>query len=533
MNLKIKMSSEKKMYMFFYFFIFGISCFILKDGIINAEDRCYEFFYNGIKAYKPFFYGSWQMHLENLLMFFTPHSLELNIVDWSNSFGVIFQSLCITTIIATVGKFGQLNNKLKAQTIIPVMFIAFCSFFLMFCQYNDPLLKTKIFELFIFLSFFRFFVATCLLVIFFYNLYKLFLNKKTSLIFTMICAFFLGCAGEYMVGISLTTVTLAILFKLFFEKKAIKDLKNYIYIFLTICIGYTILFFTEGYQYFISIYSEGYHFSLSNVISDIPNFFKMYYERMFVNYWHVYAILIGLFTLSYEKNKQNLAKNVFPLFIVAGTLTFSATLIVLGKNSYFGNYWLDYRDFYTIYSVLYTVCISIAIYNFISDFSWEDNKSIQKTLTFLCIIISIPFVYHANIFMTEKYNIKKFFYCVDKMRLFYEYKGIAPHMPSFYRWNTFVFIRNEKLSDFESDRVIIGEDPFDDEYFDRIEDWYYSQAYHINFKNRTDSMIIEPSNVGAIEYFEKHGGNFNEVKQGKLKFENLEDKDFVLGEKEL
>lgn len=513
----------------FYIIIFAIGCFVLKDGLLNAEDRCYEFFYDGIKIYKNFFYGSWLMELENLLMFYIPHCLKFNLIDWSNTFGVLFQSFCYTSIIFFIGKFGKLGTKLSSKIIFPVSFIAFCSIFLMYCLYNDTILKTKIFELFIFLSFFRYFAASCLLVIFFYNFYKLYLNEKPSVLLTTICAFFIGNAGEYTSAIAITTVFLAFLYKFFAEKVPFKELKSYVLIFVMLWVGFGLLTCTEGFQAYCSNYSGNYHFSLAKIISDIPDFGKMYAERLIVNYWYIHAILIGLFALSYKKDKKNISKNIFPFFIVAGTFAFSATLIILGKNSYFGNYWLDYRDFYTVYIILYTVCVSLSIFNFISDFSLENNKKIVTCLMVFCLVITAIFIPYAKDFMIEKNNTKKFFYCLDKMRIFYEYKGITPYMPSVYSWNMFDAVRKPISYNFESDDIILYEDPFDKEYYDRMEDFYYPQAYHIKFTNRAEDMILSKNNTDAINYYKSLGGNFDELKNGKIRFKNLEDKNFVLG----
>lgn len=528
MDLKVKDFFKNLTYPIFYTIIFLISCYLLKDGIINAEDRCYEFFYDGIKFYKNFFYGSWLMELENLLTFYIPHCLKTNIVDWSNSFGVLFQSFCYTLIIFFIGKVGKLRG-LSPKIVLPVSFISYCSIFLMFCLYKDQILQTKTVELFIFLSFFRYFVASLLLVIFFYNLYKIYLNKKPSILLTMICAFFVGSAGEYTAAIAITTVTLAFLYKFLFEKIPFKELKSYVWIFATLWIGFGLLTCTEGFQAYYTRYSGEYHFSLAKVISDIPDFGKMYIQRLIFNYWYVHAILIGLFAFSYKKDKKNISKNIFPFFIVTGTLAFSATLIILGKNSYFDNYWLDYRDFYTVYIVLYTFCISLSIFNFVSDYSLDNNKKAITSLVILCLLITAVFVPFAKDFMIEKNNTKKFYYCLDKMRIFYEYKGITPYMPATFGWNMFVEIRKPVSLDFESDEVVVYKDPFDREYFERIDGFYYPQAYHIEFTDRAEDIVVSENNTDAINYYKSLGGNFDEVKTGKYKFKNLEDKNFVLG----
>ena len=115
------------------------------------------------------------------------------------------------------------------------------------------------------------------------------------------------------------------------------------------------------------------------------------------------------------------------------------------------------------------------------------------------------------------------------MRIFYEYKGVTPYMPASFGWNMFVEIRKPISFNFESNEVVVYKDPFDREYFERIDRFYYPQAYHIEFTDRSEDIVVSENNTDAINYYKSLGGNFDEVRIGKYKFKNLEDKNFVLG----
>ena len=449
------------------------------------------------------------MGLENVLMFFIPDILGINIQDWALSFGVFFKSLIMTLIVYINIKFLKLENS-DNKIIIPLGCMSYLLIFIMLKQF-------LFIDFIIYEGFFRFIIPVLLLEIFFYNLYKMVVKSENNIKTVCVTGFLTAASSPVAMVISLSVFFMSCLLKL-------KEHKKYFIL--------TGIFLLLGIYTLIS--NDGFHSHFENKIKDniitidyiielFPEFIKYYFEKIIFNFGFYYLLIIMLILINLKK-KIDICKVIFPLFIIIGINIFLFSLIILGKTSFDQTFWITHRDIYSIIIPLYILSLIMLTGNSIINCSEINRKRILAVFVIICIIL-LPLFYKSGMYLHNSLlSIKNHSYMRDKIRLFYIYKNENANMPEFSKFNSFFNLIKETETEIGQNEI---NNSFLDNHYEKLEKNYFINVYKLYKYDLKNANVME-SDKKALEIFLHKGGNIDEVYKGKYKFSKLKEKDFVL-----
>ena len=500
--------------------IFIVSCFIFCDGVLIGDDIYFKFLAFGIKISKDFSYGSWLMDVQNILMYYIPHKLNINIQDWALTFGTYIKATIITSFSLIYLKIMQLKN-IKNKIAFP------CALLFVFLHII-LLKKTWFIDFIIYEGFFRFTIPSLLLLIFLYQFYKFILQKSNNINFLSILGIITASSSEICAIISIISIFLYEIYAIFSNDT--NKQKNYsiTQILLSLIIGFIILINSDGFQ--------GHFQDKLNNININPNinlgifyeFAKLFFKKIILDYSIVHISFLTMFLFVLKSSKSKLEK-FFPISIIISIFTFSFSLIFLGETSYSGNYWLVHKDFHTIFISLFLFCLAILLSIVLSA---KNNKLNTKKI--ICYLITIgilllPPLYSSISFIKKSNNnIKQHSYIRDKIRLFYLYKNQVPIMPYFSSFEAFFsLIKNHNIA--FGDNIIIKKE-IPTLHYERLEKHYFKTTYNVEIKPYTEEIKIV-TDKQALYFFKENGGTIDEIYLKKYKFSDLKNWKFVLENK--
>ena len=498
--------------------IFILSCFILCNGVLVADDIFFYFIQDGIKPYKNFLYGTWVMEFQNLFLYYIPSLLNINFNDWALSFGTFFKASVITGIIYCFYKLGTLNKINNKIIIISCSII----YFLLF------IFAKKIFfvDFIIYSGFFRFTFASLLLLIFFYYFYKFYIKKENKIFHLIFLAILISSSSEIAFFILLGTTFLALLHSLFEKSRNTKKTYLLSMIFFAVVTGTLILVNNNGFQNNISYKTLCHTTALEILTSSFIEYTKLFIKKFFIDFAIYYAILIILLILNIKK--RNIESVILAIFINISTLVFAYCLIFLGKTHYSGGYWLNHNDIYTILIPLFIFNIVILLFNFIE----TENPKIQNYVFISLLIINFSllpaFINSVQTLKHSNQNIKAHSYLRDKIRLFYVYRNEEPTVPNFGVLFSFFYLIQNKNIEFGQSDIEINKDNEKHTFHQWLENHYYKHTYKLENMNNENKDFILVSDKKALKTFKEKGGSYNEIYKGNYHFADLTNKNFVL-----
>jgi hypothetical protein len=291
------------------------------------------------------------------------------------------------------------------------------------------------------------------------------------------------------------------------------------------------LFTSSGFHTHVAIKIHNEPINFIDKLAFIPEFLKLYYEKIILNYWIVYTTIIILFILNFIKNikeRNGLEKILYPLFPILGILIFNFLLIFMGKTNYDGNFWLTHIDIHAAILPIFALSIVLSSFQFFTRYFIQKRKICSIIIMFSIICLSFPFYQDVEKFQNIKENVRKFIYLKDKIRLFYEYKGEKPIMPlQISKFEIIFETFNPEIIDIDNFSKQINDNAIDSVKIRVEEEEYYKSTYNKNVINHFDDIILKDYNE-AIKKFKAEGGSYKEIKAGKYRFTDLEDKNFVL-----
>ena len=475
-----------------FLFIFIFCCFLFHNNVYCADDLLYHFLERPIALIQDYYYGTWIMPFQNFTMYFLPHKLGINFQIWAMSFGTILKSLTISLMIYFFYKtFIQHQIKPLVSSLISLV-----SFMLLFCLYS----KINFADFVLFSGFFRFVIPSCLLIIAFYFLNKLFWNENINLILLFFVSFFCAYSSEISAGILIPLTLFLMVYQYFYEDR--KNLKPFSISLIALFIGTYCLVSSTGFHYHVSDKLGGYVVSYSAIIKLLPEFIKVFSKSLISDYALIW--LFALFMILYNLKHNDGKYNIFSVSVLVSLIIFAFSLIVLGKTSYDGGFWVEHKDIYSVFIPVFLYSVSVLCIPLIK----KTDKSLLFNSVFIVIfIVSSVFFFKFCLSLSNELSIiKQNVYLWDKIRLFYSYKSIQPVYPVPEQYS-YLFVQSDAVYNMEK--------------------YYYPLNYKTNIDNNTNNTLFINYKEG-LDTFEKNGGCYKEVLKGKYDFRNLEVKDFVL-----
>ncbi len=508
---------NRKIYLFI-FIIFLLSCYILSNGVLVADDIFFYFIQDGIKPYKEFLYGTWIMEFQNILLYYIPSLLNINFNDWALSFGTFFKASVITGIIYCFSKLGTLN-KINNKIIIVCCSIIYLLLFI--CAKN-----TFFVDFIVYSGFFRFTFVLLLLLLFLYYFYKFYIKKENKIFHLIFLAILTSSSSEIAFFILLGTTFLALLHSLFEKSRNTKRTYLLSMIFFAVVTGTLILVNNNGFQNNISYKTYSNISTIQILTSSFIEFSRLFVKKLILDYVIFHITFFILLILNIKR--KNIESASFSIFIYASCLTFAYSLIFLGKTHYSGGYWLNHNDIYTILIPLFIFNISILLFNFLE----TENLKIKNYVFISLLIINFSlfpaFINSVQTFKHSNQNIKAHSYLRDKIRLFYVYRSEEPTVPNFGVLFSFFYLIQNKDIEFGQSNIEINKDNEKHTFHQWLENHYYKNTYKLENMNNRNKDFILVSDKEALKTFKEKGGSYNEIYKGNYHFADLTNKNFVL-----
>lgn len=506
-----------KQKVFFISFYILISIFVIARMTYFSQWNCFcddDFYYAKLRPYESIFnplnpfedihgYGYFGYWLLTFLAYSLPNYIfHINPSDFiSFQHGIIKGGFIVCTLTMLLMFFKQFYKNKAFQIVI---YFSLCTMFFYIGLWANIISLNY--------SFYRYFLS---LLPFGYLMYYLYRHttvkykkiNKMQLILACFCSYITGMSSEILIYLTLTLFCLIpgynILTKIF-SKKVFKlnfgiDILTIFIVFLTSMVIFTS---SQGYRQ-VSV-ERG----INNIIitlDTVKEYSLLYLKNCFINGWFLWIIFIAVFcfALYYAlKRKNNIRKLVFPILFEISLLTVMYSLIVCGKTNYFSTYFIVHENILFLFYFLTTIPLMIFFGYYL-----QNTKSKKLKLCFAIILLTAAsyMLINAKEIQT-KYLIpqRAKSYILQKIALYDYYKTQQICLPAEVTSRYFPTISDEY-------RV------FEFKYF--IKDIY-------NLPNILETPLFIDEN--AVRYFVENGGSFGENELTKLKFQNLNDINFVL-----
>ncbi len=468
----------------FFILIFYYTQIIMSGSVLVGDDL-YTFFADGIKLDKQLDYGSWVMYLMNLLLYYIPNKLNINLQDWCISYGSLIKTITVTGIFVYIYKFIRKSNQSVISSLLGT-FILYAIFFILHSRmfFVDFMINE---------GFFRFIIPAFLTEVCLYYLYSLIRGERVNNKLLTILSVITAASSEVAAVILISTILIISIYK--------KE-KRYIKLMLMMIIGFIMLLSTKGFQEHINgkLTNEELQFQY------IGEFLLMFIKNVIWDYIVIYIII----ALLYVREKK---EGFFSVIIIAGAFIFFISLFFMGKTSYNGTFWLDHNDIYSFLIIILIVAIAVLF-----------NKVDIKICILSVLILAYPFYDSSLLLKNTLLNIKDNTYARDKIRLFYEYRNETAKMPELVKFRMFYSVMTKERMDVNDCHPIkdVSTKAEEDKLQMLLNMFYYPIMYKSGINTKQE--IIKD----GVEYYKKRGGSLREVELGEYKFSDLENREFVL-----
>ena len=506
----------------FFTTIFAIVLYLILGSVLCGDDIYFEFLFGGIKLKKNFVYGTWVMQSINIVLYYIPYKLHINIQDWNALFGCILKTSIVTTIFIYLYKFLKylkLNTKLSLITVS----IMFSLFWILQSNINFV-------DFIITQGFYRFIFVALLYEIFLYYCFKVFNGEEIKLAYLAGLSFIVASSSETIGLISGITIFFLLLISLLENRKEIKitNLKIFFTLFSFVILGFFCLSLTIGFQDNLNYKLGNYTISIVQIIKSIPEY-SIIYIKQFIPILPYIAIIALSSIFALLRNKNNTKRNIiFIVVILLSLFIYTYSFILLGKTSYDKDYWILHVDLYSIVYIITIIMLTLSIGVAISTI--EITKKTIICLFIILISLLIPTYNACCILKGTLDNIRFLSYLRDKIRLYYRYKDIPNSLPQFSKFMMFKYCTSkDKIDPYKNIYVtILRTYETEDEIGEQMGKDYYSTLYNAEINEKNKTVNIADMNEIALDYYTKNGGTFDEIYTNKYKFSDLANKDFVL-----
>ena len=466
------------------------------------DDIYYSFQDDRIKLLKEYFYGSWVVPLNNLLFYYLPNKLSINLQEWAQVVGVIFQTSVLMLLFWYFSKCFCGFDVRKKLTLTSIAIMAF--FFFMYLVKNIDFV--------IYSGFFRFIIPSLLFFIWGYYYHKYLNGEKIPFLWLISVV---AASSSEVVGFIMVVTSFA-MFAYFEEEKS----KNLLSVFVFSFIGLAILLCSFCFQRHLYLKS-GIH-TISEFSVNIIPFLKVYLIKFLLKQGLFWLSIFGLIYLNRKYIKTCRVEIALSLALVGSIMLFVLSLVLLGKTHYSGGYWIIHRDLYTIFYTVFLFIFIILSLNLIKN----DGTEIFKKSFRILAVLFIPLFILSCIHLKSSISTMKYFYLLrDKMVLYYLSKDediILPRAlcPEF-EFTVISHIKTDKkrfLNYYPLHRFF-KDLPAEDntEKFVKLLLNYYKQVYHYKSHKQNYYADFIDGNT-AMDYYFDHGGKLPD----KEKFSDLE-----------
>lgn len=504
--------------------IFFTSFYMMKDSILFFDDIFSHFIPGGIRFYKNFYYGTWVMELQNIIFYYIPYKLGINLQDWALHTAGIIKSIIITGLMHCYIKVIKLHYKGKI--------IRYCLVFIMYYLFLKYISNIQFGEFVIMEAFLRFILPSLLICLFIYKFYE-FIVFKTPVSFVLYFLAFICAASSEIIAVISVTLTAFTLLHSIIEKREKQNLKHQAFILLTLILGACLMMCSKGFQAHFLDKQAGIVISLSSLLNSFPEYISLFCKKLIYEFKIYYLILFIFMFLQFKKVPK--LRLFFPIYIIFGCFAFCLSLIIMGKTSYINDYWLKHADIYTPIAILMQFVILLSICNYLAFVKNKIKEKIILTVILAVLMISVkPLIITVKTIASTLTNTRNYVYLRDKIRLFYAYRNEIPVMPII-TCVTFTYTPATNINVVDTDTYIphFGADKTSDlnmTYYEKMQYYYYPVVFNKPKEMFKNENIIEDSLI-AIQKFKSSGGSTDEIKQNKIIFAKLSDEKFVLNEK--
>ena len=277
----------------------------------------------------------------------------------------------------------------------------------------------------------------------------------------------------------------------------------------------------------------------------LPEFFK---EVIIAHWLSIFIILILLILILKIKSEDKFLYLSFPISIFSSFILSFISLVFCGNNTFYepGKFWFSHHNIQIFYDKGL-----IAIILFLLGIIYMHYYSNRKKLFCICIstlcIISLINIPNSIITYINRFNLYKIermaTYKTEKMYLYYTYKHMQPILPistlsypniaSSYDINIY-YEDIDKIDKYYS-HYFFPDEELDPNILEQIKNIDFSDAAYSNvfIKNIHKITNEHPYKFTddelAYKYYYEAGGKFSEDELKSLNFNNLLNKDFVLG----
>jgi len=515
----------------FVLFILFASVFFFSFAMLNNNVLCYDDVIllsdstaSGLKAHlENINYGTWVLQAENVLLFYLPYKLGFNIQDWACSFGGIIKAL-------VVSGFGVVfYNFIKTEKLPLKISLPFVLFF--FFLYVILIFKTSNIDLTIYHGFFRFVFSSLLMTVFTFMYYKLFVYKKCNLFVILPFSVITAASSEVTAAILLSMVFISVITKIFWNKYRHSNhnlnLKNDFLIFLCLCTGLILLCISSGFQVHLDNSSKIQGFR--DYVNLFCPFVKMFVKTIILNYIWIYICCIISYLLILKKSTTKIAvrKITFSIISVLSVWTFAFSLILMGKGSRGGSFWLDHPDIYSILIPLLIIAVIIPVGFVFHKYLVKAEHIITALLIGGLLLTYQPLIISYKNMNSILNTIKVLAYTRDKMLAFCYYNNFSLPQSDII---DYMYISIEDINPENTDKPICKIDDMDF-FHDVLNDSYMPFIYGIKEPETSKKIYGIITLKDTAQYLKSKGFTIDETKSGKYKFSDIKNKNFVMNKK--
>ena len=500
----------------YWFLLFALLLYLFCGNILSVDDIYYSFLADAkITLHREYFYGTWLMPLQNLLMYYLPYKLGINIQDWAQYFGAFLESSFIFILFWYYSKFFESAKVSKKMNL----FLTSISFMLLFFLLN--LLNFK--DILIYSGFFRFVVPSVLLVVWCYYLYKIFKSQSFGTVGFIVFLLFsvLTASSSEVAGFMCIIFSFVLLVYSLMNKKECG--KKLMVISAVLVLGLLILLLTKGFQAHFSGKIQNNILSFETVAVNFLPYLKACLKKLFPINGFLFVLLCILMFLN-KRVENSKDEMIFSLSLFSAIVVFALSLVILGKTHYSGGYWIEHTDIYVFMYILYIVLIDVLLINILN------QKS--KKILLVCFFALLPLFFVSSVHLRVSINnIKDLTYLKDKMMMYYmslpeQEKIILPYAlynNSFYTLIGHVYVDFNAFLNLYSRDFSLKDKEFLEMYKYSMYVNYYPFVYKFKFngKNLPVEFIDGRS---AMKIFNEMGGDYSEIKNHKYHFSDLEKK---------
>lgn len=520
------MSNIKKLFCIetlFWLGLFALIIFVMQNHVLMADDIVLNFLTNGgITLKRAYYYGSWVMPLQNLVLYYAPYKLSqlsfiphINLQDWAQVVGGLFESSVIFLLIKYFSKFFDITKIGTVQKLLWTI--------LTFILFNNFMYRLEYLDIIVYSGFFRFILPSVMMCIFIFYLYKYLKNKEGNVIFLCILALLTASSSEIVGAILFVTC-----FGVLITARKNENSKQLMLIMLAAALGLAVLVLSVGFHSHFSAKLGHDIKNLSILLKDLLPFCQVYIKQMFLDnelFFIAFMFLLLLNIKNRDKDSYN-SEIILSVSMLIGFLLFAFMLVILGPTLNGDDYWVVHIDIYSVLYLVFIIAYILLLQNIIKDNF--NTKAFNAALIILILICMPAFNSELTQLRTLMSNIKDITYVRDKMVLFYlrnnEKDIILPDAA--FRDNIYELQKNMRIHFY--DFLYFYKFDYIQEYRDVVYDEYYAMFdnyfKHI-YKLKTipkDVKIEHINGADAMLYYENLGGTYHEVQEHKYRFSDLE-----------